>query len=278
MSAVRSMLLRCRRDLARARGKGGWTAYYYPSGQSGPQEPLAQPPDQPPDEAYGRVTNPERFEPLHSAILEMISKMEETFDVVRVEGYGLDEELEGKRDIVRPTVQLTPVNSTAAPITVTFSDFPGLFVRFGRWVTEPFPSCGCDACDESAANEIERLTELVDIVTAGGFPRSYQMPQRTSRERCLAGISVPGTRISTLWQISHHPPPCPPNVRRSPPPELALAAMASPTGARRSLGILRPGPGFEEVGLSQHSLFLFRLTIRKPAGVRPIAVAHSGPP
>ena len=103
VSVVRRMLLHCRRDLARASGKGGWTAYYYPSGQSGHQEQLDQPPDQPPDEAYGRVTNPERFEPLHSAMLETISRLEETFDVVRIEGYGLDEELEGRRGIARPS-------------------------------------------------------------------------------------------------------------------------------------------------------------------------------
>ena len=166
---------------ARLRGKGGWARYYYyPAGQPGPGEPDDQwepKRKSPPDEAYERVTNPERFQPLHSAAMEMISRMEETFDVHRVEGYDLDEELEGKRAIVRPSVRLTPVNSNAAPITVAFSDFPGLFVRFGRWVTEPFPSCGCDACNESAADEIERLTELVDIVTAGGLREAVQCPK-----------------------------------------------------------------------------------------------------
>ena len=79
---------------ARLRGKGGWARYYYPAGQQGPREPDDQwEPKEPPDEAYGRVTNPERFEPLHSAIMEMIARMEETFDARRVEGYGLDEEL-----------------------------------------------------------------------------------------------------------------------------------------------------------------------------------------
>ena len=179
MSAVRRMLLRCRQYLVRARGKGAWTTYYYynPSDQSKRQERVYEPLEQPPDEAYGRVTNPERFEPLHSTMMEMISRLEETFDVVRVEGYGLDEELEGKRGIARPSVQLTPVDSNAAPITVAFSDFPGLFIRFGRWVTEPFPSCGCDACDESAADEIERVTELVDIGTAGGFREAVKCPR-----------------------------------------------------------------------------------------------------
>ena len=177
-SPVRGML----GHWARLRGKGGWSRYYYsPSGQRGPEQPDGQREPKrksPPDEAYERVTNPERFQPLHSAAMEKISRMEETFDIHRVEGYGLDEELEGKRAIVRPSVRLTPVNSNAAPITVAFSDFPGLFVRVGRWVTEPFPSCGCDACDESAEDEIERLTELVDAVTAERFREAIQCPKR----------------------------------------------------------------------------------------------------
>ena len=169
------------RALRRRGGKGGWARYYYyPAGQPGPGEPDDQwepKRKSPPDEAYERVTNPERFQPLHSAVMEMIVRMEETFDFRRVEGYGLDEELEGKIAIVRPSVRLTPVNSNAAPITVAFSDFPGLFVRLGRWVIEPFPSCGCDACDESAADEIERLTELVDVVTSEGFREAVQCPK-----------------------------------------------------------------------------------------------------
>ena len=174
VSPVRRML----GHWARLRGKGGWARYYYPAGQQGLEGPDDQwEPKNPPDEAYSRVTNPERFEPLHSAIMEMIATMEQTFDVHRAEGYGLDEELEQKRALARPSVRLTPADSNAAPITVAFTDFPGLFVRFGRWFTEPFPSCGCDACDESAPVEIERLTELVDIVTAGGFREAVKCPK-----------------------------------------------------------------------------------------------------
>ena len=186
-SPVRRMLGYWARALRRRGGKGGWARYYYyPAGQPGPGEPDDQwEPEpgyqrrrvSPPDDAYERVTNPERFQPLHSAAMEMISRMEETFDVHRVEGHGLDEELEGKRAIERPSVRLTPVNSNAAPVTVAFSDFPGLFVRVGRWVIDDFPSCGCDACHESAEGEIERLTELVDAVTAEGFREAVQCPK-----------------------------------------------------------------------------------------------------
>ena len=99
----------------------------------------------------------------------MIARLESDFDVERDEAYGLDDELEGPLTCARPSVKLSPVDPAAAPITVTFSDFPGLHVRFGRWSTELFPVCGCDACPESAEREIERLTMMVDSVTTGGF-------------------------------------------------------------------------------------------------------------
>ena len=131
----------------------------------------------PPEEAYGRVTNPERFAPLHDAALEMIGRLEADFNVQRVEGYGLDEELESKRGLARPSVRLSPADPEAAPITVVFTDFPGLFVRFGRWKEELFPVCGCDACDETAESGIESLIEKVDWVTAHGFREAVQAPR-----------------------------------------------------------------------------------------------------
>ena len=130
----------------------------------------------PPEEAYGRVTNPERFAPLHDAALESIDRLETDFDVDRVEGYGLDEELEGTRGLARPSVKLRPTDRDAAPITMVFSDFPGLFVRIGRWTNELLPVCGCDACDETAESAIESLTEKVDWVTANGFRETVQAP------------------------------------------------------------------------------------------------------
>ena len=133
------------------------------------------------DSAYGRLTNLERFRPLHPAMLEIIRQLEEQFEVDRAEGYGLDEELVRGLDradfgLARPDVKLIPSSPDAAPIVVTFTAFPGLYVRFGRWYTEAFPSCGCDACDESAEYEIEQLEERVDDVTAGRFREAIRRP------------------------------------------------------------------------------------------------------
>ena len=124
----------------------------------------------PPPEAYSRVTNPERFEPLVAAILSIIDQLEETYDVGRDEAHGLDQELERRpSDIVRPTIRLTPRNRHAAPLTVAFSSFPSIQVRFGKWTTDTYPGCGCDACDETADSEIERVNDVIHNVTRGRF-------------------------------------------------------------------------------------------------------------
>ena len=132
--------------------------------------------ESPTDPAYSRVTNPKRFRPLHPAMLEIVGQLERQFEVERTEGYGLDEELARGLDPARPDVLLTPRDPEAAPIVVSFSAFPGLHVRFGRWCIEPFPDCGCDACDESAEGEIERLGDMVDDVTAGRFSEAVWRP------------------------------------------------------------------------------------------------------
>ena len=55
----------------------------------------------PPEEAYSRVTNPERFQPLHAAATELLDRLEREFGVERLEGHDADDEL-GKVRLARP--------------------------------------------------------------------------------------------------------------------------------------------------------------------------------
>ncbi len=112
----------------------------------------------PPDDAYSRVTEPERFTPLHGWTLEAVQRLQAEYDVVLEEGKGMDAELE-RPSLARPTLKLSPRQDSCAPITIAFIDFPALAVRLGHWVTDRFPSCGCDACDEMPDGEFERLME-----------------------------------------------------------------------------------------------------------------------
>ena len=122
----------------------------------------------PPPEAYSRVTNPERFRPLHAFMVELIGRLERTFDVERVVEDRPGDVFKGS-DFARPGVRLRPRDPGAAPIVVAFTTFPGLRIRAGRWYMDAFPGCGCDACAETLAGEIERLARMVDDVTAGRF-------------------------------------------------------------------------------------------------------------
>lgn len=129
----------------------------------------------PPPEAYSRVTNPERFEPLHPAALTHLERLQDRFDVERVEGYGLDPELE-QADLTRPSVRLVPAGGKGASITVVFTSFPALSMRCGRWLDLAFPECGCDACAATLDSELERLSETIDDVVSGRFTETIRIP------------------------------------------------------------------------------------------------------
>lgn len=128
-----------------------------------------------PPEASSRVTNPERFASLHMVAAELLDQLELEFDAERAEGDGLAPELEGSCKSVRPSITLVPRDADAAPVVFVFSAFPGIRVRFGRWYITAFPKCGCDACDESAESEAERLKSLIDNLTAGRFRESIRI-------------------------------------------------------------------------------------------------------
>ena len=119
---------------------------------------------EPPTDAYSRVTEPERFKLLHDWALEVVARLQTEYEVTLVEGEGMDAELE-RAPLPRPTVKLTTLQNSCAPITIAFTAFPALVVRVGHWVTDYFSSCGCDACDEMPEEEFERFTELLSPVS-----------------------------------------------------------------------------------------------------------------
>jgi hypothetical protein len=41
----------------------------------------------PPPEAYSRITNPERFEPLLRVAMDQVERLQQRFDVERVDGF-----------------------------------------------------------------------------------------------------------------------------------------------------------------------------------------------
>jgi hypothetical protein len=128
----------------------------------------------PPPEAYSRVTNAERFRPLHRIASDKLEQLESTFDVERWDTVTPDPEI--KVQLARASVRLVPRDPSAAPVVVSFTSFPGLYVRCGRWFLDPFPSFGCDACDETLEDESQRFGELIENVVAGRFRESVKIP------------------------------------------------------------------------------------------------------
>jgi len=128
----------------------------------------------PPGE-YSRVTNPERFAPLHRFALDLLERLQAGLDAERVEGEEPDPG-QGLAQLARPSVKLTPSDSKAAPIVVSFTIFPGVIVRCGRWLALTFPACGCDACAETADGEQRRLMDVIDDVVGGRFRESIRIP------------------------------------------------------------------------------------------------------
>jgi hypothetical protein len=131
---------------------------------------------EPAPEAYSRVTNPERFRPLHQHALDLLARLEATYDVRRSDVFDLLPGIMQPLEYARAPVTLTPATPGAAPVAVAFTTFPSLVVRYGRWHSQPFPSCGCDACAEDAGGEAERLDAILGKVVAGRFSEELRIP------------------------------------------------------------------------------------------------------
>jgi len=132
----------------------------------------------PPQEAYGRVTNAERYRILHSAGLALLDRLSDGFVVDRQEGIDADRSLSNDVDTER-VVRLVPSADGAGSLTMAFSRFPGLLVRFGEWHVEAYPSCGCDACDEDASALVDSLTDHVNDLVTGQFSESIGKGRKT---------------------------------------------------------------------------------------------------
>ncbi|WP_213816868.1 DUF6226 family protein [Glaciihabitans sp. dw_435] len=122
-----------------------------------------------PEEAYSRVSNPQRFAPLHSVALALISWLVETFDVTVDDRPETAEDVFGSPEQVARSVQITPREPTAAPITFVLSTFPGVFLHAGALNDFQFPDCGCDACDEDLEYLAEELEWTVRTIVGGGY-------------------------------------------------------------------------------------------------------------
>lgn len=127
-------------------------------------------------DAYTRVTNPERFLPLHDLAVDTMSRLGRDYDVIETSAFDLMPGIMGPFEYARPPMTLTPSSSKEAPVSIAFTTFPSLSVRCGRFFHDSFPFCGCDACAATVDREAERLLQILGFVVAGQFREEIDIP------------------------------------------------------------------------------------------------------
>ena len=70
-------------------------------------------------------------------------------------------------------MRLSPSDQAAASLTFAFTTYPGVLVHAGVLHDFPYPTCGCDACDETTLDQVQDLEDLVFAVVAGHYKETY---------------------------------------------------------------------------------------------------------
>lgn len=162
--------------------------------------------DAPPPEAYGRVTNPERFAGLHQVADDLLDRFDAQFQVERTEGLHVDTKIAGRRAVDR-VVRLSPTVGDGAPLTIAYTSFPGLCVRYGRFLTTGLPHCGCDACNEDPQQLTDELTRRAQLLADGKYseeilPRVEPPPGFDHRYVFGGGLAGPPESIPPGYEES----------------------------------------------------------------------------
>jgi hypothetical protein len=143
-----------------------WSGFLCPRsvGQPSAHTALMGTPEPPPAE-LPRVTDAGRFAVLHVAAQALLDDLNQRYAVERRE----TKELLSAEGSLAPTVRLVPRTPAAAPLSITFTDFPSVILRLGRWYQQSLPYCGCDACDEEPAELVAELRVQAAALVEGGL-------------------------------------------------------------------------------------------------------------
>lgn len=129
----------------------------------------------PPEDTYSVDTHPERFAPLHAIADALIAHLARTYDV------EIDEGEETVTDLLHPAyhhavraVRIRPNDPACAPLTLVFTDYPGIYLHAGLLHDFLYPVCGCDACDSNWQAEADELERHVFAVVTGNFRENIE--------------------------------------------------------------------------------------------------------
>lgn len=127
-------------------------------------------PSGPPEHAYSRVTQPERYAPLHGVADALVAHLVAVYDCAASEDATEEHELRA--------VRVRSVAGTAE-IRIAWTDFPGVRARLGSAVEAGAPVCGCDACDEPLAETASELCDHVLATVEGQLRESFSPGRRS---------------------------------------------------------------------------------------------------
>ena len=130
---------------------------------------------EPEPDAYGRVTDPGRYQILHVTAERLLDDLARDFAVSRREGLASDPSRSTGQ--VR-MVELDPARPGVGRLRITFTSFPGLMVKLGQEREKALPACGCDACDEDPQELVEDLHNKVESLTRANSAQSTRWRRR----------------------------------------------------------------------------------------------------
>ncbi|SMG19802.1 DUF6226 family protein [Agreia pratensis] len=122
----------------------------------------------PPEDAYSRTANLDRFEPLQTVARALIDWLIVTFDVAVERNETVAADFERWIHDLETAVRITPRDPLAAPLTFAFTSFPGVVLHMGALFDSTFPACGCDACDDDVLWLVDQLEWTAQVVVNGG--------------------------------------------------------------------------------------------------------------
>ncbi|WP_298590751.1 DUF6226 family protein [uncultured Kocuria sp.] len=153
--------------------------------------------DPPPEEAYSRITHPERFAALHQIAQALIDHLRATYDITVTEAPASLQDLLWAPDDNIYAIRLTPNRADAAPLTIVSTTEPAVIVHAGAWCELAFPDCACDACDETAEGQAKELEQFVLAVAAGTFRERYPLGRQAAYEYAWAAPDGSSETAST---------------------------------------------------------------------------------
>jgi hypothetical protein len=137
----------------------------------------------PPDAAYGRVTHPERFVPVQTVAEALVAYLSMAYDVTVAEDTAFASDLLHEQPGVQRAVRIRPSTPDAAPLTFILTSLPGVVLHAGLLHDFPCPTCGCDACDETAETAANELEAIVMAVVEGRYRETCELPGAQSGRR-----------------------------------------------------------------------------------------------